>query len=133
MKQRLLVVSLVLVSIACPREMLWSAETGQLGTWITSKWWHGRSNFWPRKARPRTARSAVRRGRVSRPWSPRRFCVTAGRRTTRWWPRALKYLEGFVQSDGGVYRAGSLYGNYETWLAIMCFTAANGDGRYNKA
>ena len=45
--------------------------------------------------------------------------------------RSLKYLEGFAQPDGGVYQAGTLYGNYETCLAIMCFTEANTDGRYD--
>ena len=46
--------------------------------------------------------------------------------------RSLKYLEGFVQSDGGVYQPGSLYQNYETCLAMLCFKEANRDGRYDK-
>jgi squalene-hopene/tetraprenyl-beta-curcumene cyclase len=46
--------------------------------------------------------------------------------------KSLRYLEGFVQPDGGVYQAGTLYGNYETCLAIMCFTQANQDGRYDE-
>lgn len=46
--------------------------------------------------------------------------------------RSLDYLEGFVQNDGGVYQAGSLYRNYETSLAILCFSAANRDGRYGE-
>lgn len=33
----------------------------------------------------------------------------------------LRYLEQFVRDDGGIYRPGSLYRNYETSLAIMCF------------
>lgn len=45
--------------------------------------------------------------------------------------KSLEYLKGFVQPDGGVYQAGTLYGNYETCLAIMCFTEANTDGRYD--
>lgn len=46
--------------------------------------------------------------------------------------RSLKYLEGMVQPDGGVYQTGSRYRNYETCVAIMCFTEANADGRYNQ-
>jgi squalene-hopene/tetraprenyl-beta-curcumene cyclase len=46
--------------------------------------------------------------------------------------KALGYLDQFVQSDGGVYRTGSLYGNYETSIAIICYAAANADGRYNE-
>jgi squalene-hopene/tetraprenyl-beta-curcumene cyclase len=45
--------------------------------------------------------------------------------------KALKHLETFVQPDGGVY-GGELYRNYETCLAIMCFTEANKDRRYDK-
>jgi len=46
--------------------------------------------------------------------------------------KSLKYLEGFVQEDGGVYRKGTLYRNYETCLAIVCFSQANRDGRYDE-
>ena len=46
--------------------------------------------------------------------------------------KSLKYLRGFVQADGGIYQTGTLYGNYETCLAIMCFTEANTDGRYDE-
>jgi squalene-hopene/tetraprenyl-beta-curcumene cyclase len=46
--------------------------------------------------------------------------------------RSLKYLEKFVQPDGGVYQAESVYKNYETCLAILCLTEANADGRYAK-
>ena len=35
--------------------------------------------------------------------------------------RALNYLEQFVRDDGGIYRADSIYRNYETSLAMMCF------------
>ena len=45
--------------------------------------------------------------------------------------KALKYVESFVRSDGGVYSEGSKHQNYETCLAIRCFSAANKDGRYN--
>lgn len=46
--------------------------------------------------------------------------------------KALEYLQGSVQPDGGVYSPGSLYRNYETCLAIMCFSEANRNGRYDK-
>jgi squalene-hopene/tetraprenyl-beta-curcumene cyclase len=46
--------------------------------------------------------------------------------------KALKYLEGFVQPTGGIHHPESMYRNYETCLAVMCFQAANGDGRYSK-
>lgn len=46
--------------------------------------------------------------------------------------KALKYLEGLVKPDGGVYRDGSTHKNYETCLAIVCFKEANGGGRYDK-
>ena len=46
--------------------------------------------------------------------------------------RSLKYLEGFVHADGGIYLKGAFYRNYETCLAILCFSEANRDGRYDK-
>jgi squalene-hopene/tetraprenyl-beta-curcumene cyclase len=46
--------------------------------------------------------------------------------------KALKYLEGFVHEDGGIYAKDSKVSNYETSLGIMCFVAANKDGRYDK-
>jgi len=46
--------------------------------------------------------------------------------------RGLKYLEGFVQPDGGIYPTDSRYKNYETCLAIVCFKEANADGRYDE-
>lgn len=45
---------------------------------------------------------------------------------------ALEYLKRFVQPDGGVHAADSLYKNYETSLAIICFVAANGNGQYDE-
>ena len=45
--------------------------------------------------------------------------------------RSLAYLEGFVQSDGGIYRTETLYRNYETCLVILCFTQANRNGKYD--
>jgi squalene-hopene/tetraprenyl-beta-curcumene cyclase len=46
--------------------------------------------------------------------------------------KSLKYLEGLVQPDGGIYAPGIPYQNYETCLAIMCFSEANADHRYDK-
>jgi squalene-hopene/tetraprenyl-beta-curcumene cyclase len=45
--------------------------------------------------------------------------------------KALKYLQGFVQPDGGIYQPESRHRNYETCVGLMCFGAANADGRYN--
>jgi squalene-hopene/tetraprenyl-beta-curcumene cyclase len=47
--------------------------------------------------------------------------------------KALKYVEKHIQPDGGIYQMGSKYQNYETCLAILCFSEANKDGRYEKA
>ncbi len=46
--------------------------------------------------------------------------------------KGLKYLERFIQPDGGVYQPGTFYMNYETCLAILCFREANADGRYTR-
>lgn len=46
--------------------------------------------------------------------------------------RSLQYLDQFIQPDGGIYRTGSLYGNYETSIAVVCYSAANTDGRYTE-
>lgn len=46
--------------------------------------------------------------------------------------RSLKYLEGMVRPDGGIYQPKGLYRNYETCLAVMCFAEANRDGRYDR-
>ncbi len=45
--------------------------------------------------------------------------------------KSLQYLEGFVHDDGGVYLKGVFYRNYETSLAVLCFTEANRNGRYD--
>lgn len=45
--------------------------------------------------------------------------------------RSLEYLKGFVQPDGGIYRTGTFYRNYETSLILMCFAEANRNGRYD--
>jgi squalene-hopene/tetraprenyl-beta-curcumene cyclase len=46
--------------------------------------------------------------------------------------KSLKYLEGFIQPDGGIYQPDAFYRNYETCLAMLCFSEANRDGRYKK-
>ncbi|HQU43659.1 MAG: hypothetical protein B7Z73_15370 [Planctomycetia bacterium 21-64-5] len=46
--------------------------------------------------------------------------------------KALKYVEGFAQDDGGIYHSGSTHQNYETCLAMLVFGEANRDGRYDK-
>jgi len=46
--------------------------------------------------------------------------------------KSLKYLEGFVQPDGGIYKTGTFYRNYETSVCLLCFVEANKDGRYKK-
>ncbi len=46
--------------------------------------------------------------------------------------KSLKYLEGFIHDDGGIYSPSSPVKNYESSLAIQCFAAANADGRYAK-
>jgi squalene-hopene/tetraprenyl-beta-curcumene cyclase len=46
--------------------------------------------------------------------------------------KSLKYLEGFVQPDGRICAAKSRIPNYETCVTMMCFAAANQDGRYQK-
>ena len=45
--------------------------------------------------------------------------------------KALKYLQRFVQSDGGIYQPESRHRNYETCLGLLAFAAANADGRYS--
>ena len=46
--------------------------------------------------------------------------------------KSLEYLEGFVQDDGGIYQSDTLYRNYETCLAILCFSEANRHGRHDE-
>lgn len=46
--------------------------------------------------------------------------------------KSLKYLEGFVQPDGGIYKEGSTHKNYETCLAVLAFSEANKNGVYDK-
>jgi len=46
--------------------------------------------------------------------------------------KSVRYLEGLVQKDGGIYAAGSTHKNYETCLAMVCLQEANRNGRYDK-
>ncbi|MFN0020038.1 MAG: prenyltransferase/squalene oxidase repeat-containing protein [Pirellulaceae bacterium] len=46
--------------------------------------------------------------------------------------KSLKYLESFVQPDGGIYTKQSNHKNYETCIAVMAFSEANKDKRYDK-
>lgn len=45
--------------------------------------------------------------------------------------KGLRYLEQWVRPDGGIHKPDSLYRNYETSVAVLCFSAANRDGRYD--
>lgn len=45
--------------------------------------------------------------------------------------KSLKYLEQFIEADGGLNKAGAKYRNYETCLAILAFKEANKGGRYD--
>lgn len=46
--------------------------------------------------------------------------------------KALKYIESFVQPDGGIYKPKSRLKNYETSLGVVCLSAANKSGKYDK-
>lgn len=46
--------------------------------------------------------------------------------------KGLKYVEGFVQTDGRICAERSRIPNYETSVNLMTFAAANKDGRYDK-
>ena len=66
---------------------------------------------------------------------PTALVVTGLLQTGRFGPdhafssESLKYLEGFVQPDGGIYK-GRVLRNYTTAVALMAFHQANKDGRY---
>jgi squalene-hopene/tetraprenyl-beta-curcumene cyclase len=44
--------------------------------------------------------------------------------------KAIKYVERFVQPDGGIYAEGT-HKNYETCVAVLCFKEANRNGKYD--
>jgi len=45
--------------------------------------------------------------------------------------KALKYLKGFTQKDGGIYKKDSFTKSYETSIALQVFALANKDGQYD--
>lgn len=46
--------------------------------------------------------------------------------------KSLNYILASKRADGGLYTEGSRHANYETSLAIMALSRANGDGRYDR-
>lgn len=46
--------------------------------------------------------------------------------------KGLAHLESFVQQDGGIYDKNSQHRNYETCIAMLAFSAANRDGKYDR-
>jgi anti-anti-sigma factor len=44
--------------------------------------------------------------------------------------KALKYVEGFIHEDGGIYGEGN-HKNYETCISVICFKQANRGGKYD--
>jgi squalene-hopene/tetraprenyl-beta-curcumene cyclase len=46
--------------------------------------------------------------------------------------KGLKFLEGQVQPDGGIYFAKSNHRNYESCISVLAFSEANADGKYTK-
>lgn len=46
--------------------------------------------------------------------------------------KALEYLQGYVQEDGGIYNPEGHWRNYETSLSVLAFNEANRDGKYDK-
>jgi hypothetical protein len=46
--------------------------------------------------------------------------------------KSLKYLEEYVQENGGIYSPGGPISTYETCIALVCFQEANRDHRYDK-
>jgi squalene-hopene/tetraprenyl-beta-curcumene cyclase len=65
------------------------------------------------------------------------LCVTALLRSGRTptdpaVAKSLSYLTTFIRDDGGIYRTGSYYQNYETCISMLALQAANRDGRYDR-
>lgn len=132
MQKRRFLVPLLLIWIACPCAMVWPAETespsaadydqmvaraiGYLATKGQAEDGSFSSQAGP-AVTALVASAVMRHGRT--PNDP----LVA---------KALKYLDQFVQPDGGIYRTGSLYANYETSIAIICLAEANTDGRYTE-
>ncbi|MEM6691637.1 MAG: hypothetical protein AAF664_19565 [Planctomycetota bacterium] len=47
--------------------------------------------------------------------------------------KALEVIEANIQGDGGIYKTGSRYRNYETSVSVLALSAANRDGKYDSA
>ena len=47
--------------------------------------------------------------------------------------KSLAFLQTQVQEDGGIYKKGSRYRNYETCLAMLCFSEANQFSEANRS
>lgn len=45
--------------------------------------------------------------------------------------KSLDYLQTFTRKTGGIHQAETFYKNYETSLSLICFSAANKDGKYD--
>ena len=45
---------------------------------------------------------------------------------------AIKFILTHVQKDGGIYKKGSTFRNYDTCLSIMCLTKVNKNEKYSK-
>ena len=45
--------------------------------------------------------------------------------------KSLEYLKSFVQKTGGIHQKDTFYKNYETSLSLICFAAANKEGKYS--
>jgi squalene-hopene/tetraprenyl-beta-curcumene cyclase len=46
--------------------------------------------------------------------------------------KSLKFLEEYIQEDGGIHEPASFIANYETCVALVCFREANRNGRYDQ-
>jgi squalene-hopene/tetraprenyl-beta-curcumene cyclase len=46
--------------------------------------------------------------------------------------KPLAYLEQYVQENGGIYTPGTHIATYETCIALVCFQAANRDGKHDE-
>jgi squalene-hopene/tetraprenyl-beta-curcumene cyclase len=46
--------------------------------------------------------------------------------------KSLKYLEEYVQENGGIYTPGGRISTYETCIVMVCFQEANRDHRFDK-
>lgn len=132
MRTRLLMVALILTAAVGPRAALQSAETASAGA-------PSYEQMVTRAIGYLGAQGQAEDGSFSSQAGPAVTALVAtavlrhGRTTSD--PlvaKALKYLDQFVQPDGGIYRTDSLYANYETSIAIVCLTAANADGRYTE-